>query len=89
MKIARFKQLGVIEDADSRDLTSSKVLDTRTVHGWRKRQGRRDRRCRLVAREFKGNDSSTAETFAPTSTHAANRLMLVLHLLLRFQLLLC
>lgn len=42
------------------------------------------RRCRFVAGEFKGNEVSTAKTFAPTSSLAAIRLVLGTHVTLKW-----
>ncbi len=58
------------------------LLDTRCVFDWRYRDGWR-RRCRLVAREFNVTGETTSETFSPTSTMAAMRMLLVLGMVKR------
>ena len=61
------------------------LLDTRCVFDWRYRDGWR-RRCRLVAREFNVTGETTSETFSPTPTMAAMRMLLVLAMVKRLHL---
>ena len=70
----------MIADPAPDELESGTVLSTRSVFDWRWRGGKWTRRCRLVAREFKGYSRGSQETVAPTSTTMLNRLMLALHL---------
>ena len=58
-----------------------KYFALRVVNDWRCREGKWNRRCRIVAREYRGTEASTSETFSLTSTGAATKLFLLLHLL--------
>lgn len=68
------------------DLENGSILATRSVFDWRVRNGKWKRRCRYVAREFRGHDQTTAETFAPTSSLAATRLLLATHVIVQWSL---
>ena len=75
-------KIGVIEEfleanADGQE----KRMDLREVYDWRYRDDHWKRRCRIVAREYRAGASSTAETFSPTASSAAARLVLILHLI--------
>ena len=75
-------KIGVIEEfleanADGQE----KRMDLREVYDWRYREDHWKRRCRIVAREYRAGASSTAETFSPTASSAAARLVLILHLI--------
>ena len=75
-------KIGVIEEfAESGASGSEKRMDLREVYDWRFRDGKWRRRCSIVAREYRAGTTSTAETFSPTASNAAARLVLILHLL--------
>ncbi|OLP76286.1 hypothetical protein AK812_SmicGene43799 [Symbiodinium microadriaticum] len=81
-ELNRLSKIGVIEEfAKSGASGSEKRMDLREVHDWRCRDGKWRRRCRIVAREYRAGATSTAETFSPTASNAAARLVLILHLL--------
>ena len=81
-ELNRLSKIGVIEEfAESCASGSEKRMDLREVYDWRHRDGKWRRRCRIVAREYRAGATSTAETFSPTASNAAARLVLVLHLL--------
>ncbi|OLP94038.1 hypothetical protein AK812_SmicGene23990 [Symbiodinium microadriaticum] len=81
-ELNRLSKIGVIEEfAESGASGSEKRMDLREVYDWRYRDGRWRRRCRIVAREYRAGAASTAETFSPTASNAAARLVLILHLL--------
>ena len=69
------------EFAESGASGSEKRMDLREVYDWRYRDGKWRRRCRIVVREYRAGATSTAETFSPTASNAAARLVLILHLL--------
>ena len=79
-EIDRLFEIQVIADPTVEELETGAILSTRSVFDWRWRNGKWTRRCRLVAREFKGYSRGNQETFAPTSTTMLNRLLLALHL---------
>ena len=85
-EISRLLEMGVIREPTTLKLEQGEILTTRSVYDWRVRGGQWKRRCRFVAREFKGNDISTAKTFAPTSSLAATRLVLGTHVILKWHL---
>ena len=85
-KIQRLLDMGVLKEPSTSDLENGSILTTRSVFDWRVRNGKWKRRCRYVAREFRGNDQTTAETFAPTSSLAATRLLLATHAILEWKL---
>ena len=77
-EIERLRKIGVIESADGLDEPEDLVyLDTTNVFDWRFREGRWKRRCRIVAREYKTNQT-TIEEFSPTSNMFVLKLLLVL-----------
>ena len=81
-ELNRLSKIGVIEEfAESGASGSEKRMDLREVYDWRFRDGKWRRRCRIVAREYRAGATSTAETFSPTASNAAARLVLILHLL--------
>ena len=81
-ELNRLSKIGVIEEfAESGASGSEKRMDLREVYDWRYRDGKWRRRCRIVAREYRAGATSTAETFSPTASNAAARLVLILHLL--------
>ena len=81
-ELNRLSKIGVIEEfAESGASGSEKRMDLREVYDWRYRDGKWRRRCRIVAREYRAGAASTADTFSPTASNAAARLVLLLHLL--------
>ena len=79
-EISRLLTMGVIREPTHQEVEQGEILTTRSVDGkWK-------RRCRFVAREFKGNDVSSSKTFAPTSSMAAARLVLGAHVILKWRL---
>ena len=86
VEIGRLLEMGVMEEPTTLELEDGVLLSTRSVFDWRVREGRWKRRCRFVAREFKGGMIGDATTFAPTSSMSSIRLMLVLHVLYRWSL---
>ena len=85
-EIQRLLEMEVLKEPSSSDLENGSILTTRSVFDWRVRSGRWKRRCRFVAREFRGHDQTTSETFAPTSSLAATRLLLATHAILQWKL---
>ena len=85
-EIQRLLAMGVLEEPSVEDIENGIILTTRSVFDWRVRNGRWKRRCRYVAREFRGQDQTTAETFAPTSSLAATRLLLATHVIMKWSL---
>ena len=86
VEITRLLDMGVMETPTAEEAQQGTLLTTTSVYDWRFRNKKWQRRCRLVAREFRGADHSTAQTFAPTSNNAGNRVMLQLHLCFRWML---
>ena len=84
VEITRLLDMKVMELPTAEEEQNGVVLSTTSVYDWRFRNKAWQRRCRLVAREFRGADRSTASTFAPTSNNAGNRVMLQLHLTFRW-----
>ena len=81
-ELNRLSKIGVIEEfAESGASGFEKIMDLREVYDWRYRDGKWRRRCRIVAREYRAGAASTADTFSPTASNAAARLVLILHLL--------
>ena len=78
--------MGVMEEPTPVEDRDGTLLSTRSVFGWRFRESKWKRRCRFVAREFKGGMVGDASTFAPTSSMASVRLVLVLHVVFRWSL---
>jgi len=76
-ELERLKKLGVLEDC-FQPKKGALELDTTSVYDWRHREGKWKRRCRLVAREFRGNAVSDEETFSPTSTLSAMKVLISL-----------
>ena len=85
-EIKRLLAMGVLEEPSVEDIENGSILTTRSVFDWRVRNGRWKRRCRYVAREFRGQDQTTAETFAPTLSLAATRLLLATHVIMKWSL---
>ena len=83
-EVKRLFEMSVIVQPTPDDLANGSFLTTKEVYDWRWRDAKWTRRCRLVAREFRGGDRSDSSTFAPTSHGSANRLMLCLHLCYRW-----
>eukprot|EP00435_Cladocopium_sp_Y103_P019244 s76_g4.t1 len=82
MELNRLRDLDVIGTVGSDVNTDACVkLDTRLVRDWRLRESRWKRRARLVAREFRGNDCSSAEIFSPTTPLAIVEMLIVLGIL--------
>ena len=77
-EITRLLEMKVICEPSLEDLEHGTVLSTRRVMDWRFRNQKWQRRCRYVAREFKGGDKGMASTFAPTSGAGA-RIVLIAH----------
>eukprot|EP00435_Cladocopium_sp_Y103_P060628 s1055_g22.t1 len=72
----RLRDLDVIGAMESDVNTDDCVkLDTRLVRDWRFRESKWKRRARLVAREFRGNDCSSA--FSPTTPLAFVKMFIV------------
>ena len=84
-EIQRLLDMGVLKEPSTSDLENGSILTTRSVFDWRVRNGKW-KRIRYVAREFRGNDQTMAETFAPTSSLAATRLLLATHAILEWKL---
>ena len=76
-ELERLRRLGVLEDCFQPE-EGALELDTTSVYDWRHREGKWKRRCRLVAREFRGNAVSDEETFSPTSTLSAMKVLISL-----------
>ena len=76
--ISRLLEMGVLEEPSAEDLEQGVILSTRSVMDWRVHDQEWQRRCRFVAKEFKGTDRGTAATFAPTSGIGAC-LLLIAH----------
>ena len=77
-EIERLRQIGVIDSADGHAEPEGLVfLDTTNVFDWRFRDGRWKRRCRIVAREYKTNQT-TIDEFSPTSNMFVLKLLMVL-----------
>ena len=85
-EIQRLLDMGVLKEPSTSDLENGSILATRSVFDWRVRNCKWKRRCRYVAREFRGHDQTTSETFAPTSSLAATRLLLATHAILQWRL---
>eukprot|EP00435_Cladocopium_sp_Y103_P000040 s2725_g1.t1 len=82
-EIERLLKMGVLKEPTEDDLSQGTILTTRMVFDWRFRENGWLRRGRYVAREFKGNDRGSSETFAPTSG-IGSRLVLLLYICLRW-----
>ena len=81
-ELDRLSKIGVIEEfVESCASGEERRMDLREVYDWRFRDGKWRRRCRIVAREYRAGATSAAETFSPTASNAAARLVLILHLL--------
>ena len=76
-EIERLEKMDVLAEPTEHDLQHGVLLTTRSVYDWRFRDQWK-RRCRFVAREFKGSDRGNSTTFAPTSG-IGSRLVLMLH----------
>ena len=86
IEIERLLQMGVMEEPSPQRKQDGTLLSTQSVFDWRFREGKWKRRCRFVAREFKGGMVGDASTLAPTSSMALVRLILVLHVVFRWSL---
>ena len=62
-EITRLLEMKVICEPSPEDLEHGTVLSTRSVMDWRFRNQKWQRRCRYVAREFKGGNKGTASGF--------------------------
>ena len=84
-EIAPLLKMGVLKEPAEDDLSHGTILTTRMVFDfdWRFKKNGWLRRGRYVAREFRGNDRGSPETFAPTSG-IGSRLVLLLHICLRW-----
>eukprot|EP00435_Cladocopium_sp_Y103_P025443 s995_g6.t1 len=81
-ELDRLRKLEVIGDVQAGvDVTQALHLDTKLVRDWRFRQGEWTRRARMVAREFRGQSSSTEETFSPTTPLMMVKVLMVIALL--------
>ena len=78
----------VLRDPSPEECEKGVPLSTRSVYDWRHRGGEWRRRCRFVAREFRGYAKTTSETFAPTSG-VGSRLVLLMHVCFGWCLLFC
>ena len=78
LELDRLRQLDAIGTvfADV-DVEQCVKLETLLVRDWRFR-GKWRRRARLVAREFRDGDCSSAETFSPTTPLAVVKMLIVL-----------
>ena len=78
-EVAKLYEMHVIapEEIDVRTIPSHKLVDTTIASDWRYRESKWRRRCRIVAREFK-SDNTDENSFAPTTTFGAVRILLVL-----------
>ena len=80
-ELERLKKLEVIGEVDPEaDLSQAVHLDTKLVRDWRFREGFWTRRSRLVAREFRGGEASSDETFAPTTPLVVVKCVIVIAL---------
>ena len=80
-ELERLRKLDVIGDVQAGvDVTQALHLDTKLVRDWRFRQGCWTRRARMVAREFRGRDASTEETFSPTTPLTMVKVLMVIAL---------
>lgn len=62
--LERLKQLEVIGNLSPEESPDEALrLGAKLVRDWRFRNGQWTRRARMVAREFKGNDSGSVDTF--------------------------
>ena len=84
-EIERLLFMAVLKDPTPDELQQGTLLSTRSVYDWRWREMRWKRRCRFVAREFKGYSKGTSETFAPTAGVGA-RLVLLMHVVYKWML---
>lgn len=82
-EIERLLKMGVVKEPTEDDLSHGTILTTRMVFDWRFRESGWLCRGRYVAREFRGSDRGSPETFAPTSG-IGSRLVLLLHICLRW-----
>ena len=73
------------EETDVRTIPSHKLVDTTIASDWRYRENKWRRRCRIVAREFK-SDNTDENSFAPTTTFGAVRILLVLSMVFNLML---
>ena len=86
-EIAKLKRLGVIEEVPENECgEDSKYVDLTSVFDWRYRENKWQRRCRIVAREYRQQSGTSAETFSPTSGGSIVRLVLMFHLLFHWKL---
>ena len=77
-EIERLRQIGVIDRADGHsELEGLLFLNTTNVFDWRFRHGRWKRRCHIVAREYKTNQT-TIDEFCPISNMFVLKLLTVL-----------
>ena len=75
-EILRLIDMGVLRRPNlEEDINQIPTLTTRLVCDWRFRQNAWVRRARLVARDFNWLDPNRSDTFAPTGTQSAMRLI--------------
>lgn len=81
-ELKKLQDMGVIEPTfvDSSSDVEASFVDMTMVYDWRFRDSKWKRRCRIVAREFKTNNTNE-EQFAPTSSFASVRMLLSLSVL--------
>ena len=85
-EVQKLRELGVVQEVSPEEVDPNcKFLDVKNVLDWRRRPDDSgvmswQRRCRIVAREFRSGAASTVETFSPTSGFGAVRLFFLLHL---------
>ena len=81
-ELKKLQDMGVVEPTfvDSSSDVEASFVDMTMVYDWRFRDSKWKRRCRIVAREFKTNNTNE-EQFAPTSSFASVRMLLSLSVL--------
>ena len=80
-ELERLRELDVICDVqEGVDVSEALQLDTKLVRDWRFRKGCWVRRARMVAREFRGQNASTDETFSPTTPLMLVKVLMVVAL---------
>ena len=70
----------IVDVQDGADVSEALQLDTKLVRDWRFRQGCWVRRARMVARELRGQNASTDETFSPTAPLMLVKVLMVISL---------
>lgn len=86
-EITKLKKLGVIEEIPAEACEDGrKYVDLTSVFNWKFRDQRWQRKYRIVAREYRQQFGTSAETFSPTSASSVVPLILMLHLLFQWKL---